>query len=297
MATSFAYWKAAFEGLGLRTVEISPEEHDRLAANSQGVTHYLGRVLDEMHLEETPIDTTGFKTLRDVIGQTARDSWDLFQDLQNYNPYTQDMRLRLETALDRVYSRLLPRSASPHELVIGIQGGGGSFNDEACRHYCEEHGIERFRIEYLYTAVSVLEALHIGNVDRGVFAIQNARGGVVMETIAGLSQYRCEIIEKFDIVIRHCIMHHPEADFAEVDTILSHPQAIAQCRKQLRERYPHLDVRSEEGDLIDQALCAQYIAEGKLPRRRPPSLRRASAPTSTISPSRRAIYKTSATRM
>jgi prephenate dehydrogenase len=86
---------------------MSPEQHDRLAAYSQGVTHYVGRVLRELELEETPIDTQGFKILRSLIDQTCNDSWELFRDLQLYNPYTRDMRERMEAALEIVNAKLV----------------------------------------------------------------------------------------------------------------------------------------------------------------------------------------------
>ncbi len=113
-------WVAFFAGLGLVPVEISPDEHDRLAAYSQGITHYMGRVLDELHLTATPIDTQGFKTLLTLVQQTCNDSLELFRDLQHFNPHTQEMRLGLEAALNRVYDTLLPERVSPDEFVIGI---------------------------------------------------------------------------------------------------------------------------------------------------------------------------------
>ncbi len=267
VSSGYRAWLSYFTGLGLRVVEISPQEHDRLAANSQGVTHYLGRVLQEMRLSPTSIDTKGFELLLSVIAQTCNDTWELFYNLQNYNPYTGEMRLRLEEALDRVYSALLPERISPHEFVIGIQGGQGSFNEEACRHYCAQHAaqIPAYRVEYLYTSDHVLAALHQGKIDFGVFAIQNARGGVVMETIHALSKFDCEILEIFEVVIGHCLLLHPRADFGEVDTLISHPQALAQCADNLKKNFPHLKLTSGEGDLIDQALCARHLAEGKLP--------------------------------
>lgn len=262
---AYRNWHSYFEQIGLRVVELPPDEHDQLAANSQGVAHYIGRVLHEMGVESTPIDTTGFKILLSVIEQTCNDTWELFHDLQNYNPYTKEMRLRLESALNRVYRRLLPESVSPGELIVGIQGGRGSFNQEACHHYCSSHGITNYRIEFLYTSLSVLTALHRGEIDRGVFALHNSKGGTVMETIDALSQYNCDILDYFSIVISHCIMHHPKMDFQKIDTLISHPQALAQCESSLRNRFPNLRLISGKGELIDQALCAQHIAESKLP--------------------------------
>jgi len=99
-------WVDFFAGQGMRTVELSPDEHDRLAAYSQGVTHYVGRVLRQMNLSPTPIDTQGFKLLCSLIEQTCNDSWELFFDLQTYNPYTRPMRARMEGALNAVAGRL-----------------------------------------------------------------------------------------------------------------------------------------------------------------------------------------------
>lgn len=102
-------WLAFFEQLGLRTVRMPPDEHDRLAAYSQGVTHYVGRVLQQLELQATPIDTEGFKILRSLIAQTCNDSWELFHDLQTYNGYTLEMRQKLERALELVNGKLEDR--------------------------------------------------------------------------------------------------------------------------------------------------------------------------------------------
>jgi prephenate dehydrogenase len=106
--TIYDAWTAHFRELGIRTVEMSPDDHDRLAAYSQGVTHYVGRVLSNLDLHATPIDTQGFTILRSLIAQTCNDSWELFHDLQTYNSYTREMRVKLQAALDEVYQALAP---------------------------------------------------------------------------------------------------------------------------------------------------------------------------------------------
>lgn len=258
-------WHTYFSQRGLRVIEMSPDEHDRLTANSQGVTHYIGRVLDQMTIAPTPIDTKGFQVLRGVVTQTCNDSWELFHDLQHYNPYTQAMRLQLESALWVVYEKLLPQRVDEQEWVIGIQGGQGSFNEEACRHYVAAHPAGPFRILYLYQSLNVLRALHEGRIDRGVFALQNGRGGMVLETIQALSRYNCDLLDIFEMVIDHCLLFRPDTPFSQITTLISHPQALAQCAATLRRHYPHLQQTSGQGDLIDQALCAKQLAEGRLP--------------------------------
>ena len=99
-------WHGIFAGLGLAVRRMSPEEHDREAAATQGLAHFVGRVLAEMNLGESPIGSVGYHKLLEVIEQTCNDSWQLFLDLQRYNPYTREMRLRLEESIAAVRARL-----------------------------------------------------------------------------------------------------------------------------------------------------------------------------------------------
>ena len=106
----FSFWKQYFESKAIKIVEMTPEEHDRLAAKTQGITHFVGRVLKDAGVGVTEIETLGFKELLAVIDQTCYDSWDLFTDLQNYNPYTTSMIETLESAIENVRSKILRRN-------------------------------------------------------------------------------------------------------------------------------------------------------------------------------------------
>jgi len=273
----FDFWKNYFKKLGLKVVEMTPENHDRLAAFSQGVTHYIGRVLEDMRLKNTPIDTKGFETLMKIVDQTCNDTWQLFYDLQVFNPFTKVMRITLARSLNKIYQKLLPGRVGPQHLhvgvgvgaknlIIGIQGGRGSFNEEACNFYCRTRNIKNYKIKYLYTSESVLKVLHQGEIDRGQFAIQNAIGGTVKETVEALSQYNCKIIEEFEIVINHCLLARPDMEIKKIKEIMSHPHALSQCKVTLKRKYPDKKLVSGKGNLIDQAKAAQYLAQGKIPK-------------------------------
>lgn len=105
----FRSWREYFAAKALQVIEMSPEQHDRLAAESQGITHFVGRVLREAGIKSTAIDTLGFHDLVQVIDQTCNDSWELFMDLQNFNPYTLSVIQRLETAIGTVRGKILNR--------------------------------------------------------------------------------------------------------------------------------------------------------------------------------------------
>lgn len=259
-------WKTYFKNKKIKVIEMTPEVHDKAAANSQGLTHFIGRLLEEYKLNDTPIDTLGTQQLIAIERQTISDSWQLFNDLQHYNPYTTDMRVKLGGAYNKVYNKLLPKQLNAEYLTIGIQGGRGSFNEEAIRYWLKRSGITKYRIRYLYTSKRVLSALHEGKIDRGQFAIHNSVGGIVEESITAMSDYTYKIIEEFAIKISHALMMRDDAKYEQLTTIMAHPQVFAQCRKTLPIKYPQLNITSGKGDLIDHANVARKLGAHKLPK-------------------------------
>jgi prephenate dehydrogenase len=95
-----------FERLRMRVVEMSPDDHDREAAFTQGITHLIGRVLAQMELQPSEIATLGYRRLLQVMEQTCNDPIQLFRDLQRYNPYTKSMRRQFADALTETESLL-----------------------------------------------------------------------------------------------------------------------------------------------------------------------------------------------
>ena len=102
----FNFWKQYFKDQGIQTLEMSAKDHDIMASKTQGVTHFLGRMLKEYGIQKTSIDTQGFRDLLDLVDQTCNDTWELFRDLQLYNPYTKEMIKSLKKATEKIDERL-----------------------------------------------------------------------------------------------------------------------------------------------------------------------------------------------
>jgi len=92
-------WREFFASLGLAVSLMTPDEHDREAAFTQGIAHYIGRVLSDLGVRRSPIATVGYGKLLEIVEQTCNDPWQLFLDLQRFNPHTREMRERLEASL------------------------------------------------------------------------------------------------------------------------------------------------------------------------------------------------------
>lgn len=102
----YSEMKDLFLSMGLDVLEMSDREHDKAAAYSQGVTHFVGRTLDKMNMKPTPIATQGYRSLMNIVEQTCNDPIQLFYDLQRYNPYAKEMRLSLQVAIEKVLNKL-----------------------------------------------------------------------------------------------------------------------------------------------------------------------------------------------
>lgn len=260
----YQFWKTYFTQKGLRIIEMKAVEHDKLAANSQGVTHFIGRLLEEFHFKSTPIDTKGAEKLHEVMDQTCNDSWELFMNLQNYNNYTKQMRVKLGHAYDKLYNKLLPSRVNLKYLVFGIQGGRGSFNEAALTYYVNHNNIVDYKVKYLFTTEKVLRNLHEGNIDFGLFAIHNAIGGVVEESTHAMARYKFKIVSEFAILITHCLMKRKDVSTSVIQQIMAHPQVFKQCTSTLSKKYADFKQVSGSGDLLDTAKAAWALAKGKI---------------------------------
>src|SRR6185295_7426167 len=125
-------------------------------------------------------------------------------------------------------------------------------------------------IKYLYTTDRVLWELQSGEIERGQFAIENSIGGPVKESVLAQEKFsfdeNYEVIDLYSLQIVHCLMIHTEAHLEEVDTIMTHPQVLAQCRETIGRRYSRMILKAGEGDFVDPAKVGEGIARGSLPR-------------------------------
>jgi prephenate dehydratase len=215
-----------------------------------------------LNTHTTSIDSLGTKKLLEIKDQTCNDTWQLFHDLQTFNPYTKNMRLQLGKAYDKLFNELVPKAKKNGVLTVGIQGGKGSFNEAALTEYAKKNNITNLKTVYLYQTEKVLHALHVGNIDKGLFAISNSTGGLVEESIQAMGKYKFSIVEDFTIPIHYVLMKRK--DTKDIHMIMGHPQVFKQCEQTLKKRFPKLPQKSGERDLVDTAKAAQALSKGEV---------------------------------
>jgi prephenate dehydrogenase len=91
---------------GIKTIETTPEEHDRQISRSLFLAHFLGRTLLEFGAEPLDIDTKGYRRLMKILLTVENDSVQLFEDMYHFNPFAAETRAQFMQALDTVNERL-----------------------------------------------------------------------------------------------------------------------------------------------------------------------------------------------
>ena len=151
--------------------------------------------------------------------------------------------------------------SNPTRTRVGIQGAQGSFSEEAALEFCDRHGISDYELVYLITSARLLQAIDDGEVNFGVMAMENAQGGVVIESVEALARYRCHIVEMFHTQVEQCLLGRPGLPLGDITEVHSHPQALGQCRDYLADHFWTRPLIDED----DTAHAAERLANGEFP--------------------------------
>ena len=146
-------------------------------------------------------------------------------------------------------------------VKIGIQGGKGSFSEEAAQVFAVNHGIDNHEILYLISSKTVLKDVESGKVNFGILAMENAQGGVVIESVEAMAEYRCRIFEMFHISVSQNLLAKEDIYIGDITEIHSHQQALRQCKDYLAEHFWTRPLIEAD----DTAEAARRLSQGKLP--------------------------------
>ncbi len=91
---------------GLVVIKTTAQEHDEKIAVSLSLTHFIGRSLSAFGARDLDIDTEGYKRLMHILGVVSHDTWQLFEDMHNYNPYAKQKREAFIAAMTDIHERL-----------------------------------------------------------------------------------------------------------------------------------------------------------------------------------------------
>ncbi|MGA9856246.1 MAG: prephenate dehydratase [Solirubrobacteraceae bacterium] len=126
-------------------------------------------------------------------------------------------------------------------LRAGYFGPAGTYTQEAMLADTAGHDLEAVPLPTIYDTVM---AVRDGLVDRALVPIENSMEGSVNATLDALAidTEDVRIVGEVVLPIRHCLIAATDLELDEIETVVSHPQANAQCARFIRTRLPRARV-------------------------------------------------------
>lgn len=119
---------------------------------------------------------------------------------------------------------------------IAYLGPAGTFCEEAARRY---KGLEDGQLVPCRSIREVFKIVEQGSVKSGVVPIENSYEGAVNQTLDLMTgEHNIKFAGEIIIPIQQNLLTHPGVTDIEIDCILSHSQALAQCQDYLHAHYP-----------------------------------------------------------
>jgi prephenate dehydratase len=121
---------------------------------------------------------------------------------------------------------------------IAFLGPPGTFTEEAALLYDPAGQHLPFS-----SVAAVAEAVSSGMAEEGVVAIENSIEGSVPDTLDILiHEERLSIRRELVLPIEHFLLVRPGTQASDVTVLLSHPQALGQCRRFIERCFPRAEV-------------------------------------------------------
>ncbi|TYI64903.1 hypothetical protein E1A91_D09G120800v1 [Gossypium mustelinum] len=138
-------------------------------------------------------------------------------------------------------------------LRVAHQGIRGAYSESAAEKAypnCETIACQHFH--------STFQAVARRVADRAVIPIENSLGGSIHGNYDLLLRHSLHIIGEIRFAVSHCLLANNGVDLHDLKTVLSHPQALAQCEKSLTKL-------GLEGEAVaSTAVAAKKVAAEKL---------------------------------
>src|SRR5205807_4664333 len=135
-----------------------------------------------------------------------------------------------------------PRRRVGPSMRAGYFGPEGTFTQEALIEATA--GADGLELVPLPTIYDTVMAVHTGTVERALVPIENSLEGSVNATLDALAMETDDVAIVGEVVhpIRHCLIARTPLELAEIEAVVSHTQANAQCARFIRTRIPHARV-------------------------------------------------------
>jgi prephenate dehydratase len=137
-------------------------------------------------------------------------------------------------------------------VTIGYQGAPGAFGHEACLAFVPGQEPRAFA-----SFAAVAAAVAAGETECGLLPVENSTAGEVPGVRALIAGTGLAVAAEHRLPVRMHLLGLPEAELGRIETVVSHPMALRQCRGHIAA----LSLATEEAP--NTALAAQALADAR----------------------------------
>ncbi|MEM2896520.1 MAG: prephenate dehydratase [Candidatus Bathyarchaeia archaeon] len=147
-----------------------------------------------------------------------------------------------ENFVKNIFDEIIAMSSyeQGEEIKVAFLGPRGTFCEQATRKFF--HGFPASFIEFL-TIKDVFRAVLSDEVNYGVVPVENSTEGSISLTLDLLLNYEIKVYGEIEQKATHNLIVKPGTKLEKIKLIISHPQALAQCRIFLEENLPKAKIK------------------------------------------------------
>ncbi len=129
-------------------------------------------------------------------------------------------------------------------MIIGVLGPRGSYSDKAAHLWLtKEHPLLKdVSIMYCGDIIDTFDSVVNNDAVFGIVPVENSIEGSVGVTLDLLMEHDIQVIGEVVVPIEHCLLSKGKTE--DIRVILSHPQALGQCRQFIKSHFPHAEIRT-----------------------------------------------------
>ncbi|WP_292485493.1 prephenate dehydratase [Methanohalobium sp.] len=128
-------------------------------------------------------------------------------------------------------------------MIVGVLGPAGSYSEKAAKKWSKK--LEHTDVpvfNYYEDITDTFSAIVDKTIDFGVVPVENSIEGSIGITLDQLFENEITITGEIVVPIEHCLLS--KGSLSDIKIILSHPQALAQCRNFLKTHFKNIELRT-----------------------------------------------------
>lgn len=142
-------------------------------------------------------------------------------------------------------------------MKVGVLGPRGTYSELAAK---KQFG-EKVTIVPYPKITDVANAVASKKINFGVIPVESLREGSVGEALDAIAWTDIKVHAEIVAPISHSLLGVPRSKLVQIAQVLSHPQALAQCREFLRKNLP----KAELIEMTSTAKAAEQVGKLKRP--------------------------------